>query len=76
MTETVSIESDDYWVKILEMLQQIWVLIEKMPEGGVCVYFIDDTSGVFDELSLTSTEAAFAALRRNGFQRFADDEKL
>lgn len=76
MKETVSIKSNDFWVKVVEMLQQNWALIEKNPEGGVCVYFIGDTSGVFDELSFQSTDEAVGALQRNGFKLFADDAKL
>ena len=76
MSDSVSIQSDDFWIKIVKMLQQNWALIEQMPEGGVRVYFIGDTSGVFDELSFSSSDDAIAALRRNGFKHFADDEEL
>lgn len=76
MTETVSIEADDFWVKVVEMLQQNWALIEPTASDGFCVYFIGDTSGVFDELVFPSEEEAVVALRRNGFNRYADDEKL
>ncbi len=40
---------------------------------GVSVYFINDTSGVFDEIPLPSKDEAHEVLRRNGFDRFADD---
>ena len=76
MIDSVSIQSDGFWVKIVEMLQQNWALIEQTPEGGVRVYFIADTSGVFDELSFSSSDDAIAALRRNGFKNFPDDEEL
>ena len=76
MTETVDIKTDDFWVKVVEMLQQNWALIEPVPGGGVCVYFIGDTSGVFDEMTFPSDGGAIKALRRNGFSRYADDEKL
>ena len=76
MSETISIKSDDFWVKVVEMLQQNWALIEMMSDSDVRIYFISDTSGVFDELSFSSTDDAVAALRRNGFKHFADDEKL
>jgi hypothetical protein len=36
-------------VKVVEMLQQNWALIEDEVAGAVRVYFISDTSGVFDE---------------------------
>ncbi len=76
MTETVAINSDDFWVKVVEMLQQNWALIEPVLTGGVCVYFISDTSGVFDDITFPSENDAISALRRNGFKHYADDEHL
>lgn len=49
MNEPVTIHSTDFWVKVVEMLQQNWALIEDEVAGAVRVYFISDTSGVFDE---------------------------
>ena len=51
MSEPVTIQSTDYWIKVVEMLQQNWALIEAVKPEGVCVYFISDTSGVFDQMS-------------------------
>ena len=76
MSEPVPIQSDDFWVKVVEMLQQNWALIEPASSGGVCVYFIGDTSGVFDEINFPSADDAFTALKRNGFSRYVDDQKL
>ena len=76
MIKTVDIKNDDFWVKVVEMLQQNWALVEPTPSAGVCVYFIGDTSGVFDEITFQSEDDAINALRRNGFTRYADDEKL
>ena len=76
MSDVVEINCDDFWVKVVEMLQQNWALIEPVPSGGVCVYFISDTSGVFDEIAFPSEEEALSALQRNGFRRYADDQKL
>jgi hypothetical protein len=73
MNETISIQSTDYWFKVIEMLQQNWALIELSTEG-VKVYFVSDTSGVFDAMLFDSTEEAEAALLLNGFRRFATDE--
>ena len=71
----VAIQSTDFWVKVAGMLQQTWALIE--PEAmGVRVYFITDTSGVFDEIALPSAAAASQALDFNGYRRFADHEDL
>jgi hypothetical protein len=74
MNDEVSITSRDYWFKIVEFLQQNWALIDS-DERGVTVWFIGDTSGVFDQIAFSSTEEAFQALTRNGFRRFTDDEK-
>lgn len=76
MTEAVQIESDDYWVKIVEMLQQNWALIAPLASGYVRVYFINDGSGVFDEIDFPSAEEAINALQRNGFERYANSQDL
>jgi hypothetical protein len=44
-------------------------------ERGAIAWFIGDTSGVFDQIVFSSTEEAIRALTRNGFRRFADDQK-
>ncbi|MEY4299652.1 MAG: hypothetical protein RIR25_888 [Verrucomicrobiota bacterium] len=73
MSENLSIQSRDFWVKVVEVLQQNWALIE--PEGGsVTVYFIHDLGGVFDQLTFDSLREAQAVLRSNGFRRY--DELL
>ena len=69
-----SIQSDDYWFKVIEMLQHNWALIEPST-NGVRVYFVSDTSEVFDEMAFDSTERAEAALLLNGFRRFAADKQ-
>jgi hypothetical protein len=74
MSDSVIIESRDYWFKVVEMLQQNWALIEPAA-SGVTVYFINDTSGVFDEMPFPSMTVAADALRLNGFNRFADDRR-
>lgn len=33
-------ESEDYWVKIVEILQQNWALIEEYNDGCVTVFFL------------------------------------
>ena len=76
MSEPVEIQSTDFWVKVVEMLQQNWALIGAGEDGSVSIYFISDASGVFDEIALPSTNAAHVALGRNGFKRFAEDADL
>ena len=71
----VAVQSTDFWVKVVGMLQQNWALIE--PEArAVRVYFITDTSGVFDEIAFPSADAASQALDLNGFRRFAEHGDL
>lgn len=72
MSESVPIQSRDYWFKVIEMLQQNWALVDSSPFGAT-VYFVNDTSGVFDEMPFDSPADAEAALHRNGFIRYADD---
>jgi hypothetical protein len=77
MDAPVEIQSRDYWVKVVEMLQQNWALIDPAAKDeGVIVYFVHDRSGVFDRLTFPSKEAAEAALRRNGFSKFGDDPRI
>lgn len=68
----LQIQSSDYWFKVIEMLQQNWALIEPA-EAGCTVFFVSDTSGVFDELTFDTPAEAEVALARNGFRRFDDE---
>ena len=72
MSESIQIQSRDYWFKVIEMLQQNWALVDSSPAGAT-VYFVNDASGVFDEMSFDSPADAEAALHTNGFARYADD---
>lgn len=76
MTQIVAIRSADFWVKVVEMLQQNWALIDIEVGGSAHVFFISDRSGVFDEMVLPSAEAAERALDTNGFQRFAASAEM
>lgn len=76
MDRRVDIKSDDFWVKVVGMLQQNWALVEPTPDGDVHVFFINDTSGIFDELTLSSEEQAIKALGGNGFSCYADEEEM
>lgn len=69
----VEIGSRDYWFKVIEMLQQNWALIDEVAGDGVVVYFLNDASGVFDEIPFATTAAAEAALRKNGFGKYYFD---
>ena len=74
--ETVRINSDDYWVKVVEMLQQNWALVDLVEQSSAQVYFISDGSGVFDQLTFPSAADAEAGLRKNGFRRFSENRDL
>lgn len=76
MTSSSEFKNADSWVKVVGMLQQNWALIGEGPGKAARVHFITDTSGVFDEIAFTSTEAATEALVRNGFKRFAEQPDL
>jgi hypothetical protein len=73
MKQEIDITSHDYWFKVVDMLQQNWALIEPVSPECYRVFFISDTSGVFDELEFSDLAAAEAALRRNGFFRLEED---
>ena len=69
MSEAIPMSGNDLWVKVVEMLQQNWASIEPADEG-VEIYFITDTSQVFDRMTFDSVADAETALSRNGFRRF------
>ena len=74
--QTVEIRSRDYWFKIVEFLQQNWVLIHEDLHGDGCTaFFFGDTAGGFDRLRFPSVTEAEIALLRNGFNRYESDKK-
>lgn len=76
MNQPVEITSPDFWVKIVEYLQQNWALIDTEEGGTARVFFITDSSGVFDEMGFPSVDAAKRALERNGFRHFSSGPDL
>jgi hypothetical protein len=76
MEKNIEIRSREFWVKIIEMLQQNWAIVEQIRVERCKVYFISDTSGVFDELEFHSKSEAFEALRKNGFFQYANDKNI
>jgi ADP-ribose pyrophosphatase YjhB (NUDIX family) len=75
-TPAIAINSQDYWVKVVGMLQQNWALVSQTGENNWTIFFIMDGSGVFDQLSFKSLRDAQEALKTNGFSRFSNDEEL
>jgi len=74
--ETIEIKSRDYWFKVTGMSQQNWALLDQIPDDDaeVIIYFIGDTSGVFDRMLFQSLRDAESGLFRNGFARFSEDK--
>jgi hypothetical protein len=71
--QVIVLESNDYWVKIVDFLQHNWALIEENDSSDhVTIYFSGDTSWVFDILSYPCKEEAEIALKRNGFEQYLD----
>lgn len=71
VSQEIEIASRDFWVKIVEFLQQNWALIDEKSDGSCVAHFIGDTSGVFDRVEFRTSAEAIEALERNGFRRFA-----
>lgn len=76
MTNEIKVTNNDFWVKIVEMLQQNWALIESLENDKVKVFFIGDTSGIFDEMFFDSKKDAVLSLKQNGFKNFYDSKDL
>ena len=64
-----------WWVKIVEFLQQNWAL-PVLTQEGVVLLFVDDNSNVFDRLDFEDEAEMIDALRRNGFEEFAQTPRL
>lgn len=75
MSDELPITGNDLWVKVVGMLQQNWASVEPL-DKEVAVFFITDTSQVFDGMTFESVADAEAALTRNGFRRFDDAPDL
>jgi hypothetical protein len=74
--EEIEILNRDYWFKVVDMLQQNWALIDSSKVEGRCiVYFIGDSSGVFDKMEFDDIAEAQRQLRGNGFARYEEDQK-
>lgn len=73
MCDEIEIESREYWVKVVDFIQQNWALIDQRT-SGVRVWFIHDLSGVFDSIDFPEVETAEHALMRNGFERYTNTD--
>lgn len=63
----------DPWFKIVEFLQQNWAVIIDGGDSALVVFY-GDTCGVFDEIAFDSITEAEAALIRNGFAKYQEDD--
>jgi hypothetical protein len=69
----IKIKSKDFWVNIVDFMQQYWALIEKdNGSQSVTVYFIHEGSGVFTKMKFKSHSIAEKALLQNGFKKYND----
>ena len=69
----VVISNNDFWVNIVDFLQQYWALVEQKKDSNeVTVYFINEGSGIFASMGFDSNEIAEKALMQNGFKKYND----
>ena len=73
--ECNSITGGPEWVKVVGFLEHNWAVVEDSGSAAR-VWFIDDASGVFDRVELSSKSDAESALRRNGFKPTHSDARL
>ena len=65
-------KAEDYWFKVVDMLQQTWALIEILENDTATIYFFDDRSRIFDRMKFDNINDAEVGLKRNGFSRYSD----
>ena len=70
------IHNADYWVKVVEFLQQNWALVDEDADGRARIFFINDASGIFDELVCETTREARESLIANHFREFSESQDL
>jgi hypothetical protein len=68
------LKSEIFWVKIVDFLQQNWALIEII-DSKIIVFFIQDTSMIFDQIEFSTIEDAEKALLKNGFKLYLDENE-
>lgn len=67
--------SSDYWFKVVEFLQQNWALIDVNEDSTATVIFLNDASGIFDQMFFSSADEAQKGLRKNGFMPLSEDKE-
>jgi hypothetical protein len=70
----IELKSEIFWVKIVDFLQQNWILIEVI-DNKVIVFLIQDASMVFDKIEFKTIKDAENGLLKNGFKLYLDKNK-
>lgn len=70
----IELKSEIFWVKIVDFLQQNWALIE-VTDNKVIVFFIQDSSVIFDRIEFKTIEDAENGLFKNGFKLYLDENE-
>jgi hypothetical protein len=70
----IELKSEIFWVKIVDFLQQNWALIEII-NNKITVFFIQDSSIIFDEIEFNTIDEAEKGLLKNGFKLFLDENE-
>ena len=71
--EEIELETDDFWMKVVDMLQHNWAVIREEKHGKVVIHFLDDSDQFFDKIEAGSVEEAKQALKINGFGLYSED---
>lgn len=74
MKKEINVRSNEFYVKVVDFLQQNWALIEN--ENQIIIWFIDDNSGVFDRIIFDNLDEAEKSLLRNGFKKYLDPDEM
>ena len=67
-------DAKDPWFKVVEFLRQNWAVVIGQNDFSLVVFY-SDTCGIFDEISFDNDTDAETALRRNGFQKYLEDDR-
>ena len=70
MPRQIDLKTDNFWVKVMEMLVHNWAVVRLTRSGVPELVFFDDRSRVFDTMQFADVDEAIAGLRRNGFVPF------
>lgn len=75
----IEINSDDYWMKVVDFLQENWALIEKKNDKYVVYFLASDyktLTKVFDQITFETLEDAQKSLLFNGFNLYSESKEF